>query len=58
MNEIDTKLKNILYKKIDVNDEDNEEKYFNHLDHLIDAVIKIRFKNIQNNLYLIVYKLP
>ncbi len=49
MNEIDTKLKNILYKKIDVNDEDTSEKYFNHLDHLIDAVIKIRFKNIKNN---------
>ncbi len=49
MNEIDTKLKNILYKKIDINDEDTSEKYFNHLDHLIDAVIKIRFKNIKNN---------
>ncbi len=40
----DQKILNILYKKIDTSDENVLEKYFNHLDHLIDAIINIRFK--------------
>ena len=48
-NEIDNKLKKILYKEINTLDENIEEIYFKHLDHLIDAIIKIRFKNIKNN---------
>ena len=49
MNDIDKKLKNILYKEIDVTNDNILEKYFKHLDDLINAVIKIRFKNIKNN---------
>ncbi len=53
MNEIDYKLKNILYKEIDVLDDNVLEKYFEHLDHLIDAIIIIRFKELKNNFFSI-----
>ena len=48
MNSLDKKILNILYKEIDVNDENIQEKYFQHLDHLIDAIIKIRFRKYKS----------
>ena len=47
---INQQLIDFFYTKIDDNDIDIQEKYYNALQNLIDAVIKIRYKRFPNNL--------
>ena len=44
----DQKVLNILYKKLDISDENVQQLYFEHLDHLINAIINIRFKEYKS----------